>query len=85
LKAPAEGIPLWVAKLKAECYSERTIHMYLYHVKRYLGHDPTPTKLGIRSYLAERLERVSTAMVSNERKSLASLFGFLHQEGLWPA
>ena len=43
-----------------------------------------PTKLGIRSYLAERLEQMSTAMVSNKRKSLASLFGFLHQEGLWP-
>ena len=58
LKTPAEGIPLWVAKLKAERYAERTIQTYLYHVRRYLGHDPMPTKLGIQSYLAKRLEHV---------------------------
>ena len=28
LQSPIEGIPLWVAKLKAERYSGRTIHMY---------------------------------------------------------
>ncbi len=84
LQTPAEGIPLWVAKLKAERYSERTIHMYRYLAGRYLERDPTPTKFGIQSYLAERLEEVSPALVSNERKALASLFSFLHTEGLWP-
>jgi integrase len=84
LQTPAEGIPLWVAKLKAERYSERTIKMYQYNTKRYLGHDPAPTKLRIQAYLAERLEQVSPAMVSNERKALVSLFSFLHSEGLWP-
>jgi integrase len=83
LQTPAEGIPLWVAKLKAERYAERTIHTYQYNVRRYLRHDPIPTKLGIQAYLAERLERVSPAMVSNERKALVSLFSFLHSEGLW--
>jgi site-specific recombinase XerD len=58
--------------------------MYEYLARRYLGKNPTPTKFGIQSYLAERLERVSPAATSNERKALASLFGFLHQEGLWP-
>lgn len=27
---------------------------------------------------------MSPAMVSNERKALASFFPFLHSEGLWP-
>jgi len=84
LRSPAEGITLWLAKLKAERYSPRTVHMYGYLARRYLEQDPMPTKLGVQSYLAERLERVSPALVSNERKALASLFGFLHSEGLWP-
>jgi hypothetical protein len=84
LQTPAEGIPLWVAKLKAERYAARTVHMYQYYARRYLERDPAPTKLGVQSYLAKRLEQVSPAMVSNERKALASLFSFLHSEGLWP-
>ena len=84
LQTPAEGMPLWLAKLRAERYSERTIHMYRYLAGRYLAKDPAPTKLGIQRYLADRLGQVSPALVSNERKALASLFGFLHQEGLWP-
>ena len=84
LQAPIEGVPLWVAKLKAERYSERTVHMYRYLATRYLERDPNPTRLGVQSYLAHRLSEVSPALVSNERKALASLFGFLHQEGLWP-
>ena len=84
LRSPAEGIPLWLAKLKAERYSARTVHMYGYLAGRYLNKHPAPTKLGVQSYLAERLEQVSPALVSNERKALASLFRFLHSEGLWP-
>ena len=83
LQAPVEGLPLWVARLRAERYSERTVHMYPYLVRRYLERDPVPTKLRVQSYLAERLEQVSPACVSNERKALASFFGFLHEEGLW--
>jgi integrase/recombinase XerD len=85
LQTPAEGIPLWVAKLRAERRSGRTIHMYEYLARRYLERDPAPTKLGVQQYLADRLEKVSPAAVSNERKALASLFGFLHEEGLWPS
>ena len=84
LQTPTEGIPMWLAKLRAERYSERTIHMYRYLATKYLERDPTPTKLGIQQYLADRLSEVSPALVSNERKALASLFGFLHEEGLWP-
>ena len=84
LQSPAEGIPLWLAKLRAERYSARTVHMYGYLAGRYLDRHPAPTKFGVQSYLAERLEQVSPALVSNERKALASLFGFLHAEGLWP-
>ncbi len=84
LQTPAEGISLWVAKLRSERYSPRTVHMYVYLAKRYLERDPEPTKLGVQQYLARRLEEVSPALVSNERKALASLFRFLQEEGLWP-
>ena len=47
LQTPTEGVPLWLAKLRAERYSERTIHMYRYLAVRYLEKDPAPTKLGI--------------------------------------
>ena len=84
LQTPMEGIPLWLAKLRAERYSARTVHMYEYLASRYLVSDPSPTKFGLQSYLAGRLGRgTSPALVSNERKALASLFGFLHSEGLW--
>jgi integrase/recombinase XerC len=59
--------------------------MYEYLARRYLGRNPTPTKFELQSYLAKRLEDVSPAAASNERKALASLFGFLHTEGLWPS
>jgi integrase len=84
LQSPIDGVPLWVAKLKAERYSERTIHMYRYLAERYLDKYPEPTRLGIQQCLAERLEQVSPAAASNERKALANLFSLLHQEGLWP-
>jgi len=74
LQTPIEGIPLWVAKLMAERYSERTVHMYRYLARQYLEKDPVPTKFGIQSYLADRLSEVSPALVSNERKALASQF-----------
>ncbi len=76
LQSPIEGIPMWLAKLRAERYSPRTIHMYQYLARRYLEKDPEPTKLGIQQYLANRLDEVSPALVSNERKALASLFNF---------
>jgi len=84
LQTPAEGVPLWLAKLRAERYSPRTVHMYGYLAGRFLGLNPAPTKLEVQSYLAGRLDEVSPALVSNERKALASLFSFLHSEGLWP-
>jgi integrase/recombinase XerD len=84
LGVPLEGIQYWVVKMKSERYSEKTIFVYRYLAGRYLKRDPSPTKLGIQSYLAERLDGgISPAMVENERKALRSLFSFLHGEGLW--
>jgi integrase/recombinase XerD len=84
ISTPAEGIPFWVAKMKSERYSEGTIKMYRYHAERRLRENPRPTKLGIQSYLAGRLDAgISPTMVENERKALRSLFSFLHEEGLW--
>jgi len=84
LDKPADGIPLWAAKLRAERRSERTVQMYGYLARRHLGKDPHPTRLGLQAYFAQRLREVSPAAASNERKAMASLFGFLKSEGLWP-
>lgn len=84
LQTPAEGIPLWVAKLKQEGYSRRTLEVYLATIKNYLGRDSAPTKLSIQQWLADRLEQVSSAQVATDRKALRSLFSFLYEEGLWP-
>lgn len=84
LQIPADGVPLWLAKLKQESYSRRTIEVYLSTVRNYLEIDPTPTKLSIQMWLAERLEQVSSAQAATDRKALRSLFSFLHEEGLWP-
>ena len=48
LDRPADGIPHWVAKLRAERRSERTIQMYEYLARRHLIKDPTPTRLGLK-------------------------------------
>jgi hypothetical protein len=37
IQSPAEGIPLWLAKPRAERYSQRTTHMYEYLARRYLS------------------------------------------------
>jgi integrase/recombinase XerD len=78
-----EGIPLWLASLKAEQYSPRTIKQYHQVVINYLKHDQSPTLLSIQSYLAQRLEMVSSARVAMERKALRSFFKFLHNADLW--
>jgi site-specific recombinase XerD len=77
-----DGIPLWVASLKARHLSPRTIEGYEADVRRYLGHDPRPTYLSIQAYIARRLDEVSPARVAGERKALVSFFKFLHKARL---
>ncbi len=84
LNKPADGIPLWIAKLKQESFARKTIELYTLTVRSYLEHDPFPTKLSIQQWLADRLEHVSTSRVSNDRKALRSFFSFLYSEGQWP-
>lgn len=84
LQTPSEGVPLWIASLKAEQFSPRTIDTYRRIVSYYLKDDPCPTLLSIQSYLAKRLDKVSSARVSMERKALRSFFRFLYSAGLWP-
>ena len=79
-----DGIPLWLASLKAEQYSPRTIEDYCLIVKKYLKHDPQPVLLSIQHYLAKRLNEVSSSRVNTDRKALRSFFRFLHSVGLWP-
>jgi len=79
-----DGIPPWVAKLRARC-SERTIGIYTFLARQFLREHPDPTRLEIQQHLARRLEDgVSTNAVENTRKALASLFKFLYEEGLRP-
>jgi len=82
-RLPAEGIELWVAKLRAEKRAKRTIGIYRYLAEKFLKQCPEPTRADIRGYIADRLgEGLSPAAVENERKALRSLFSFLHQERL---
>jgi site-specific recombinase XerD len=83
LQMPEEGVPLWLASLKAERYSPRTIEQYNRIVCNYLKRDPYPTFLSIQSYLAQRLELVSPARVAMERKGLRSFFKFIYNADLW--
>jgi site-specific recombinase XerD len=83
LTHPADGISLWVADMKARCYSARTIETYVQAVSSYLAHDPVPTALSIKQYIATRLETISPARVGTERKALKSLFTHLVEAGLW--
>jgi len=87
--APSEqtlqkGIPLWIACLKAEQYSPRTIEQYLLVVRKYIKLDSQPTFLSIQHYLATRLGQVSSSRVNTDRKALRSYFRFIHTIGLWP-
>ena len=83
LQQPVEGMPMWIAKLKQERYSPRSIELYKLTVQSYLKLDPTPTQLSIQQWLADRLGQVSSARVANDRKALKSFFGFLYDSGLW--
>jgi len=83
LQAPAEGIDLWVTHLLALGFAPRSVELYRNNAQKYLEHDPSPTRLSIQMYIAKRLEEVSPARVGGELKALKSLFGYLHEEGLW--
>ena len=82
---PLDCIDMWVTKLRSELRSERTIEMYRYLAGQFLGEYPDPTRLEVQQHLTERLDGGrSPAFVENVRKALASLFRFLHEEGLAP-
>jgi site-specific recombinase XerD len=77
-----KGIPLWIASLKAKRYSPGTIKGYEYDTRRYLQHDPNPTRLSIEAYIAKRFDKVSSTRVASERKALRSFFKFLYANSL---
>lgn len=81
---PIDSLPLWVAWLKSEGRSPRTIELYENDARHYLACDPHPTPLSIQAYTAKRLAGgTSEARVNSEQKALKSLFGHLHANGLW--
>ncbi|UCB42986.1 MAG: phage integrase N-terminal SAM-like domain-containing protein [Dehalococcoidales bacterium] len=82
-RPPAENLEAWVTKMRSERKAERTIRLYSYQAQRFLEHTPTPTRADVRGYLARRIEETSPSAAETERKALASLFSFLHAEGLW--
>ena len=84
-RPPADSAPLWVARLRTEYRSERTIEAYRYQAGKFLELYPRPTRLDVQGHLARRLEQgTSAAAAENQRKALTSLFRFLVEEGLWP-
>ena len=82
-KPPLENVGPWLTKLHSERKSERTVSLYQYLVRRFLKQLPSPTRADIREYLANRIEETSPSSAETERKALASLFSFLHSEGMW--
>jgi integrase/recombinase XerD len=80
---PITYVSLWIANLKSEGKSPRTIAGYVTDVRRYLAHDPRPTATSIEVYVAKRLETVSASRVGNEQKALKSFFGYLRKRELW--
>jgi site-specific recombinase XerD len=83
-KPPATYLPLWIAALKGESKSPRTIDMYVKDATNMLRLMPEPTMLGLQEYFAARLGKVSPSRVGNEQKAMKSLFKFLHKQGLYP-
>lgn len=83
LPDPITSIPLWVAQMKTQGKSPRTIGGYEKDARRYLEQDPHPTTISIQTHIAKRLETVTAARVSSIQKALKSLFKFLKKAGLW--
>jgi len=83
ITCPMDGVPLWVSKLKQESYSPGTIRVYMSTITMCLAIMPTPSRLDLQQWLAQRLETCSPARVATDRKALRSLFSFLREEGLW--
>lgn len=83
-KLPIANLDLWLIKLRSERKSEGTVRLYEYLVRRFLRQVPSPERTNIREYLARRIGDTSPSSAETERKALASLFSFLHAEGLWP-
>jgi integrase len=80
---PADGIGGWVTKMQSEMRSENTIKMYRYLAERFLKEHPEPTKAEVQAHFAKLLAAgKSRAFVDNIRKVLASLFRYLHEEGM---
>jgi len=82
-RPPLENMGHWLTKLRSERKSERTLKLYGYLAERLLKRLPSPTRADIREYLANRIGETSPSSAETERKALASLFSFLHAEGMW--
>lgn len=78
-----DGIPLWVAMLKSEGYSERTITEYKRVLRRVLRDVPQPTTQAIREWFAVKLTECAVITVAQCRNALKSFFTYLYEEGLW--
>ncbi len=84
-KPPIKNLDLWVANMRTESKSPRTIDMYAKDVRRLLAKMPAPTELELQQYFASRLESVTPSRIASEQKALKSLFKFLHKHGLYPS
>ena len=83
ISCPADGVPMWTAKLRQESYSPATIRVYMSTIVLCLREIQNPSRLDLQQWLAKRLETLSPSRVATDRKALRSLFSFLREEGLW--
>lgn len=84
-KLPIENLPLWVANMKSEGKSPRTIEGYGNDARRLLKIIPQPAFLDLQQYFAGRLDTVTSTRVNSEQKAMKCLFKFLYKAGLYPS
>lgn len=77
----------YIAALRVECKSPRTIEHYEYEIKRMLEFVKTPTRrisvYHLRNYLAADKERgLKDTTMDNHRQIMIAYFNWLHREGL---
>lgn len=77
----------WIAALRVQGRSEKTIQAYTYIVTRVLSDMKTPVRSvtvhHIRNWLAQEKSRgIADSTLEGNRQVLASMFGWLYREGL---
>jgi len=82
---PLEHIKLWLANLKTEGKSPRTIDLYDRCARMVLRSVPEPDYLALQGYFAQRLDTAGADHVNTEQKAIRSMLKYLYKQGLYPS